>query len=546
MRISTKITLATLSLLAVASLSGMGAGSAPETSSITAADLKHDVFQLASNEMGGRLVGTDGNRLAAEFIADRFANLGLTAVDREENYRHTFELIIPRLGTNTHLNLTVGDEPVSSQLGSDFFPERFSGTGTAKGKLVFAGYGISAPELGHDDYGDSDLTNQVVLVFDHEPGEADPNSPFDGMMLSEYSRSVRKALEAQQRGAAAILLVEDVHNHSMGRSFGQRMSATWPRVQGRAPRYHLGNWVNELRIPAVRISAEHAERLLMNSENASLSSLAQLADTPGGVTPIERPDIRIDITTTVYRERIQEHNIVGLIEGTDPVLRNEWIILCAHYDHEGTTSNGIFRGADDDASGVAGLLEIAEAYALAAKNGQRPKRSILLAAWNAEERGLLGAWAYVEEPLIPLADTVAVLNMDMIGRNEEIPENGGRRFYGLEPQTAESNKNAVNLLGYSFSNDLRLTADAANAQIGLQLRFRYDDSPSNLLRRSDHWPFLTQGVPALFVHTGLHPDYHTLDDQPEALNYDKMSQVVRLVHEMSWSLAQSDQRPHLN
>lgn len=535
-----------LSILTVASLSGMGAGSAPETSSITAADLKNYVFQLASDEMGGRLVGTDGNRLAAAFIADRFANLGLTAVDREENYRHTFELIIPRLGTNTHFNLTIGDEPLSSRLGNDFFPERFSGTGTAEGKLVFAGYGISAPELGHDDYGDSDLTNQVVLVFDHEPGEADPNSPFDGMMLSEYSRSVRKALEAQQRGAAAILLVEDVHNHSMGRSFGQRMSATWPRVQGRAPRYHLGNWVNELRIPAVRISAEHAERLLMNSENASLSSLAQLADTPGGVTPIERPDIRIDITTTVYRERIQEHNIVGLIEGTDPVLRNEWIILCAHYDHEGTTSNGIFRGADDDASGVAGLLEIAEAYALAAKNGQRPKRSILLAAWNAEERGLLGAWAYVEEPLIPLADTVAVLNMDMIGRNEEIPENGGRRFYGLEPQTAESNKNAVNLLGYSFSNDLRLTADAANAQIGLQLRFRYDDSPSNLLRRSDHWPFLTQGVPALFVHTGLHPDYHTLDDQPEALNYDKMSQVVRLVHEMSWSLAQSDQRPHLN
>ena len=166
-----------------------------------------------------------------------------------------------------------------------------------------------------------------------------------------------------------------------------------------------------------------------------------------------------------------------------------------------------------------------------------------MAAWNAEERGLLGAWAYVEEPLIPLADTVAVLNMDMIGRNEEVPENGGRRFYGLEPQTAESNENAVNLLGYSFSNDLRLTADAANAQIGLQLRFRYDDSPSNLLRRSDHWPFLTQGVPALFVHTGLHPDYHTLDDQPEALNYEKMSQVVRLVHEMSWSLAQSDQRP---
>ena len=542
-----KSTLTLFSLLAVTSLSGMGAGSAPETSSITAADLKRDVFQLASDEMGGRLVGTDGNRLAAEFIADRFANLGLRPVDREENYRHTFELIIPRLGTNNHLNLlTVGDESFSFRLGSDFFPERFSGTGTTEGNLVFAGYGISAPELGHDDYGDADVTNQVVLVFDHEPGEADPNSSFDGTMLSEYSRSVRKALEAQQRGAAAILFTADIHNHSIGRSFSQRMSTTWPTDQVRVPRYHLGNWVNELRIPAVRISVEHAERLLMNSENVSLNSLAQLADTPGGVTPVEHPDIHVDITTTVYRERIQEYNVVGLIEGTDPVLRNEWIILCAHYDHEGTTSNGVFNGADDDASGVAGLLEIAEAYALASQNGQRPKRSILLAAWNAEERGLLGAWAYTMEPLIPLADTVAVLNMDMIGRNEEVPENGGRRFYGLEPQTAESNENAVNLLGYSFSNDLRLTAEAANTKIGLQLRFRYDDSPSNLVRRSDHWPFLTQGVPALFVHTGLHPDYHTMRDQPETLNYEKMSQVVRLVHEMSWSLAQSEQRPHLN
>ena len=101
---------------------------------------------------------------------------------------------------------------------------------------MFAGYGISAPELGHDDYGDADVTDQVVLVFDHEPGEADPNSAFDGTMLSEYSRSVRKALEAQQRGAVAILLIADTHNHAMGQSFSQRMSTTWPRDQRAAMR----------------------------------------------------------------------------------------------------------------------------------------------------------------------------------------------------------------------------------------------------------------------------------------------------------------------
>ena len=224
------------------------------------------------------------------------------------------------------------------------------------------------------------------------------------------------------------------------------------------------------------------------------------------------------------------------------MLRDEWIILSAHYDHEGITPQGIFNGADDDASGVAGLLEIAEAYALAGDHGLQPRRSVLLAAWNAEERGMLGAWAYTEQPLAPLDKTIAVINMDMIGRHEEVPENGGFRFRGLQPQTAESNANAVNLLGYSYSTDLRVAAEAANAG-RLELRFRYDDSRSNLLRRSDHWPFLFHGIPALFVHTGLHPDYHTQRDQPDRLDYDKMSRIVRLVHQLSWDLAQHDARP---
>ena len=536
---------AVLLVLAVAAASGVGLESAPETTSISAADLRRDVFVLASDGMGGRLVGTEGNKQAADFIAGRFAELGLTPVGADDSYRHTFELIIPRLGTNSRLNVSAAGQTFSYTPGNDFFPERFSGTGRAEGSLVFVGFGISAPDLGHDDYGDTDISNRVVLILDHEPGERDSESPFDGDVLSEYARSVRKALEAQRRGASAVLLVSDIHNHSATHPLGRRMRDTWPRERGRVPRYQLGAWVSELRIPVVRLSIEHAERLLV-AEDGSLEAVAQLAETPGGITPIERQDVVVDVTTTVYRERVPEHNVVGLIEGTDPVLRDEWIILCAHYDHEGTTADGIFNGADDDASGVAGLLEIAEAYALAARRGLHPKRSILLAAWNAEERGLLGAWAYTERPLTPLDKTVAVLNMDMIGRHEEIPQNGGRRFRGLEPQTAESNAEAVNLLGYSYSDDLRAAAEAANAETGLQLRFRYDDSESNLLRRSDHWPFLARGVPALFVHTGLHPDYHTVRDQPETLDYEKMSRVVRLVHEMSWSLAQDDERPLLN
>ena len=532
-------------VVALASLSGAGLASAPENTSISADDLRRDVFILASDEMGGRLVGTEGNKRAAEFIADRYAELGLRPVGVNGSYRHVFELVVPRLGEDARLRVRRGNETSSFTSGNDFFPERFSGTGEAEGQLVFVGFGISAPELGHDDYRETDVSNRVVVMLDHEPGEQDRASPFEGDVLSEYARSVRKALEAQRRGASAVLLVSDIHNHPTTPSLSRRMSDVWPRTLGRVPRYQLGAWVNELQLPVMRISTELAERLLAQNE-ASISTVTRRAETPGGMTPVEHQDVVVNVAATVYREQVPEHNVVGLIEGTDPLLRDEWIIVCAHYDHEGTTANGIFNGADDDASGVAGLLEIAEAYALAEARGYRPKRSILLAAWNAEERGLLGAWAYAERPLTPLSATVAVINMDMIGRSEEVPENGGRRFRGLEPQTAASNADAVNVIGSSYSGDLRAAAVAANLETGLELRFRYDDGGSNLLRRSDHWPFLTRGVPALFVHTGLHPDYHTERDRPETLDYQKMSRVVQLVHELSWNLAQGGARPMLD
>jgi Zn-dependent M28 family amino/carboxypeptidase len=147
-----------------------------------------------------------------------------------------------------------------------------------------------------------------------------------------------------------------------------------------------------------------------------------------------------------------------------------------------------------------------------------------------------------------MADTVAVLNMDMVGRNEEVPEGpgGGSRFRGLEVQTAESNNNAINILGYTYSADMASEAELANERHGLDLRFRYDNNVSQLLRRSDHWPFLQMGVPAVWMHTGLHPDYHRAGDRPERINYEKMETIARMVHQMSWNLAQQDSRPGLN
>ena len=520
---------------------------APANETIGADDLRRDVFFLASDALGGRLTGTRENRLAAQFIRTRFADLGLRPVGPTGTHLQAFDMIIATLGASNTLEVTTDGAVAPAALGDDFYPERFSASGQASGRVVFAGFGISAPRLGHDDYaGDDDsLRGEVALILVHEPGEYDPESPFDGVEASEYARGVRKAIDAQRRGAVAVLFASDVQNHTTRQPFDAAMRRVWPDQPRRVPSYQLAAWLDELTIPAIRVSPAWT-RALVDATGESLEALARDAETPGGAGPRAMPDVTVAIETGVERRRVSEHNVVGLIEGSDPELRDEWILICAHYDHEGVQGSRIYAGTDDDASGVAGLLEIAEAYAIARREGLGPRRSILLAAFNAEERGLLGAWAYATHPLHPLDRTVAVINMDMIGRNEEIPAEGGRRFTGLAPQTSASNENAVNILGYSYSGDLKRAADAANRSSALDVRFRYDDNRSNLLRRSDHWPFLFHGVPALFVHTGLHPDYHTALDRPETLNYDKMARIVGLVHQLSWDLAQADDRPALD
>ena len=514
---------------------------APGSGSIRARDLEADVRFLAGDSLRGRLTNTPENRVAADFIASRFARHGLAPVGSDGTHFHRFDLLTTALGADNDLQVA-GLEQSGFELGDAFYPDPASASGSAAGNIVFVGFGIAAPSLEHDDYRAADLAGAVALMLNHEPGEFRPDSPFDGTGRSEASRLVRKVLAAQARGAAAVLVAPDRHNHGGSRGPAPPMGAVWPTRPPRVPRYGLASWVEAVRIPVVHLSGDLAERIA-ESAGQSFDDLAEAAEQPGGIAAVPLEGPRVELTTSVRRTTVPNRNVVGLIEGADPERRDEWIIIGAHYDHDGTIGPVIYNGADDDASGVAGLLEIAEAYRAAARGGDRPPRSILLAAWNSEEQGLLGAWAYTEAPLHPLARTVAVLNMDMIGRDEEVPNIGGLRFRGLEPQSAEDNRNALNILGYSRSPDLRRAVERANRVTGLDVRFRYDDNASNLLRRSDQWPFLYREVPALFVHTGLHPDYHTERDRPEKIRYDKMTRIVRMVHQLSWDLARDPGRP---
>jgi len=515
---------------------------APYIDSIQKAELRADLSFLAGDGLRGRLTASSENALTAEWVKARFERLGLAPGGHEGSYFHQYNLMTAALGTTNRMEVTSAGRALHPALLHDFYPERFSASGHARGEVVFVGFGISAPAQGHDDFAAATLAGKIVLALDHEPGERDPASPLDGVVTAEAATTLRKTLAAQAKGAVAVLFVPDVHNHPNAQNFESAATTFWPATTPRIERYLLASLAEQVRIPVAHISPSLAEAIA----GRTLADLARAAEVAGGTKPTPLTHAAVDITTAVNRHLVPDRNVLATIEGADPALRDEWVIVCAHYDHNGADASGVFNGADDDGSGIVALLDIAEAYALAARDGKRSRRSVLFAAWNSEERGLLGAWAYAEQPLVPRNRIAAVLNMDMIGRNEEVPEGGGARFRGLELQTAESNRNAINIIGTTRSGDLKTAVQQANAAIGLELKFRYDNNVSNLMRRSDHWPFLQHGIPALWFHTGLHPDYHTTYDRPEKINYDKMERVARLVYQMSWDVAQRPARPKLD
>ena len=523
-------------------LTGCADTGAPFNDSITESNLSDDLYYLASPEMRGRLVGSPEIATASEWIADRFGTLGLEPAGDDGSYYQNFDLAWFSLDAPNLLRVTGSGG--ARQPGDGWPPINFSASTSAAGLVAFAGFGIVEPRLGYDDYRDEDVRGKFVLVLEREPGVTDPSSPFDGVVTAEASRTWRKALSAQERGAIGILFVRDVHNRPETGDWQQVHASSWPEEPRRVERFLLGAWVEDITIPAAQISVELAE-VLVSGSGSTLEELSMASEEAGeGLGVIALPGAEASLTVNVERHTITGRNVLAMVEGSDPDLRDEVVIIGAHHDHDGTDGEIVFPGADDDGSGTVGVMGVAGAYARAIEAGERPRRSVIFAIWDAEERGLLGAWYYTLRPLFPLQSTVAKLNLDMIGRHQEVPEDGAGRFRGLEVQSAESNSNATNILGYSRTPDLAGQIEAANT-FGLELKMRYDNNESNLLRRSDHWPFLQNGVPAVWFHTGLHPDYHRAGDTPDRIEYEKMTRIVRLVHQTSWNLAQGDTKPSL-
>jgi hypothetical protein len=514
---------------------------APFLDSITEANLRSDLFALSADSMAGRLVGSPELDQASDWIRDRFASLELKPAGDDGTYDQRFDLVWFSLGTTNRLTVTGAGGTRAP--GNGWTPSSAGGSGRANGAVAFAGFGIIEPRLGFDDYRTGSVAGKIVLILEREPGVDDPGSPFDGIVTAEASRATRKVMWAQEHGAIGVLFVQDVQNRDDIADWADYHTASWPAERRRIERFTLSDWVAPITIPAAQVSVALAERLVAGSGRtlAELAADAEAATTGLGV--VDLPGARADVTTTVVRNITPGRNILGMIEGSDPTLVNEVVIIGAHHDHNGSDGESVFNGADDDGSGTVGVMSVAGAYARAAREGRRPRRTVMFAIWDAEERGLLGAWQYTLRPLFPLPRTVANLNLDMIGRHEEVPADGGGRFRGLEVQSADMNANAINILGSTRTPELAAAVEAANQETALTLRMRYDNNASNLLRRSDHWPFLQNDVPALWFHTGLHPDYHTPNDDADRIEYEKMTRIVRLVHQTSWDLANADGRP---
>jgi hypothetical protein len=513
---------------------------APAIDSIRREELRADLFFLASDAMRGRLTNTPEYALAAEWVASRFGRLGLEPLGPDDSFFQRFDLVFARLEEGNRLQIGTAESRRTAKLGEEFYPLHFSASGEARARAVLVGFGVRAPEHGWDDYRERDVKGAIAVVFEGDPSPDDPKSPFDGLVTSEYANSLKKTLAAQEQGAVAVLVISSRTDREGPRSFAAAGPSYWPKKPPRIQRYELAARAERVRIPALQISQALAEHLF----GTPLDPLRKRADTAGGAV-FAASDRPIELAAAVSHTIVTDRNLVARIEGADPKLKDEAVIISAHHDHDGADAGGVLNGADDNGSGTVAVLDIAEAYVTAARQGHRPKRTVIFAVWGSEERGLLGSWAWIEHPLWPLKNTVASLNMDMIGRNEEVPEGGGRRFYGLKPQTAASNANAVHTMGYSFSPELAQAIRDANRDTDLTLRMDYDNNRSNLVRRSDQWPFLQSGVPAIFFHTGLHPDYHRSSDRPERIEYAKMERIARLVYQSSWDLANSEKRPKL-
>ena len=484
--------------------------------SITSKESRSHIHRLASTAFGGRETGTAGEWLAARYIANEFLKCGLLPGGDDGTFFQNFQLTRSDLQKATmRLKSEIGGEEAVTvfSVKRDFVPFSFTGENSVSAPVVFAGYGITAPEYQYDDYQNIHAKGKIVLVLRHEPQENDRNSIFAGAQLTQHALFEEKAKNALTHGAVGMLVVSDPNSGHVN----LEPQGYWPSLY--RERWQPKPWEllqnPELQaFPAVWIDIDVANKMLKPA-NQTLDLLQKEIDKAGEPQSFDIVGLSIQLEIDLDKEIHRTENVIGFVRGSDPELSEEVVVVGAHFDHLGVINDRVYRGADDNASGTAGILEIAETFS---ELSDPPRRSLLFIAFSAEEMGLLGSEYYVNHPVWPLKNTVTMINLDMIGRNAE---------------------NEVTVIGSRRSPELHEINAAANRQIGMTLK--YDGE--HYFNRSDQANFAKHNIPVLFYNTDNHEDYHRPSDTPEKVNPEKVARIARLAFLVAWEVANSAVRP---
>jgi aminopeptidase YwaD len=499
------------------------------------ARLQQHVSYLASDAMEGRRTGTAGATDAARYIAGEFGRLGLRPgsqntkgsrklSDAMVRYLQPFPYVGGvEIGKGNALSFRNGSSVSNLQAGQDWMPLAFSSNQKIeKAEMVFAGYGITSAELNYNDYTGKYTKNQVAIVFAGTPDGDNPHGTFTRAGEVRF-----KVAAARNAGVGALVIIASEKNLK----------------DDRLSQFRYDN-AGEADIPVLVISREAAAQILAGP-GSTFEDFQSAADSRKAAASQIRLPLKgktLNITTDVVREEVPAYNVIGVLEGSDPVLKNEHIIIGAHYDHLGRGGEGslaqrsgeIHHGADDNASGTAGLIELARIF-----SAQQPKlkRTIIFIAFGGEEEGLLGSSYYVDHPVMPLANTVAMINMDMIGRMKDRKLVIGGVGTATEWRQIISNANA--------SQSMKVTANSGSSPVkGIPIVVSANGRPIMTVDPngtfeltlnedgygpSDHSSFYKKQIPVLFFWTGTHNDYHKPSDTFDKINYNDEARILSLV-----------------
>ncbi len=477
------------------------------------ARLRKDLTYLASDECEGRGPGTAGIDKAADYIAAAFQAAGLRGAADGGSYFQPFTVRgDPELGKDVGVTVNgPGGESSSLKLRQDFQPMGLSGNGTAEGPVVFVGYGISSEKPAYDDYHGVDVAGKVVLMIRRAPRYGNDKQPFaDDQTVQHLAALTTKLGNTEKHKAAAVILVND---HE------EKGDALMP--------FGYSAFGSPVGIPAVHVKRAVADQMLRASLGKSLAEVEKAIDEK--LEPLSAPlkGWSAKMTVSVERKSIPVKNVVGVLEGAGP-LANETVVIGAHYDHLGYGGRGslaartraIHHGADDNASGTSTVIELARHFGSIAN---RQGRRLVFIAFSGEELGLLGSKHYVEHPLFPLENTVAMVNLDMVGRLAEDPE---------------SHKGKLEVGGTGTAKQFDALIDRLNGKYDFALK-----KNKSGVGPSDHTSFYLKGVPVYFFFTGLHKEYHKPADTADLINFAGMAKIRAMVEELVQDLATASPRP---